>query len=98
MSGDPTGWGQPFQMNPTILKKKKKKKEAEGEGKMRGRKKGKTQTSAECFPPLELKSRTEGEKSKCNQFSIRAQLERKVAVLLLQIWGARNAVNDFRLG
>lgn len=50
------------------------------------------------FLPLELKSRTEEEKSKCNQFSIRASLERRVAALLLQIWGGRNTVNDFSLG
>lgn len=35
MSGAPTGWGQLFQKNPTILKKKKKEKEKK-EGKKWG--------------------------------------------------------------
>ena len=57
MSAAPTGWGQLFQKNPTILKKEggggggedeEKEKEKEKERRSWGEK-GKTQTSAECF-------------------------------------------------
>lgn len=72
MSGAPTGWGQLFQKNPTILKRKKKQREKEKRGAGGGERKEKPKPQLNVFPPRELKSRAEEEKSKCNRFSIRA--------------------------
>lgn len=79
MSGESKRLGIAFPKESHHIKKKKKKKkkkeEEKGEEKKAGvgwGRKEKPKPQLNIFPPLELKSRTEGEKSECNQFSIRA--------------------------